>query len=154
MAKLKEAKTPQEYYKYFYALADFQQPQLLERTLEFALSPAVRNQDLYIIPMVMENHAGGDLAWNFVKTHWNDLAKKAGGGIEGAAPVAFGGTGSFCDAQKRDDVKNFYDAHPIPGAERQFKGIQESINYCIELKQRQEQPLAEWLQKNTVAESR
>jgi puromycin-sensitive aminopeptidase len=152
MAKLKEAKTPQEYYKFFYALAEFQQPQLLERTLEFALSPAVRNQDLYIIPTVMENRAGSDLAWNFVKTHWNELVKKAGGGIAGAAPFALGGSDSFCDAQKRDDLKNFYESHPIPGSERQFHAVQESINYCIELKQRQEQPLAEWLQKNTVAE--
>jgi aminopeptidase N/puromycin-sensitive aminopeptidase len=152
MARLKDSKTPQEYYKFFYALAEFQQPQLLERTLDFALSPAVRNQDLYIIPTVMENRAGSDLAWNFVKTHWNELVKKAGGGIEGAAPFALSGSDSFCDAQKRDDLKNFYESHPIPGSERQFRAVQESINYCIELKQRQEQPLAEWLQKNTVAE--
>ncbi|HEU5400057.1 MAG TPA: M1 family metallopeptidase [Terriglobales bacterium] len=149
MAKLKETKTPQEYYHYFYALSDFQQPELLQRTLEFALTPAVRNQDLYIIPSVMGNRNGTELAWNFVKAHWDDLVKKAGGGIEGAAPFALGGAGSFCDAQKRDDLKNFYESHPIPGTERQFHAAEESINYCIELKQRQEQPLSEWLQKNT-----
>ncbi len=153
VAKLKETKTPQEYYKYFYALADFQQPELLQKTLDFAMSDAVRNQDLWIIPSVMENRAGSDLAWNFVKTHWNELSKKAGGSIAGAGPVAFGGTRNFCDAQKRDDMRSFYEAHPIPGMERQFKALQESINYCIDLRQRQEQPLAEWLQKNTVAAS-
>jgi aminopeptidase N/puromycin-sensitive aminopeptidase len=153
MTKLKEATTPQEYYKYFYALADFQQPELLQKTLNFAMTDAVRNQDLWIIQRVMGNRAGSDLAWNFVKSHWDDLSKKAGGSIAGAGPVAFGGTGSFCDTRKRDDVKSFYESHPIPGMERQFKALQESINYCIELKQRQGQQLAEWLQKNTVAAS-
>jgi len=79
--------------------------------------------------------------------------KKAGGSISGASGVAFGGTGTFCDAQKRDDVKAFYDAHQIQGSQRNFRQAQESINYCIDLKQRQEQPLAQWLQQNTVAAS-
>ena len=99
----------------------------------------------------MRNPEGSDLAWNFIKAHWNDLIKKAGGGIAGAAGVAFGGTGSFCDAQKRDDVKAFYDAHQIQGSQRGFKAAQESINYCIDMKERQQQPLAQWLQQNTVA---
>jgi len=150
-AKLKDAKTPQEYYTYFYALASFRDPALLQKTLEFALTPEVRNQDLYLIPSVMSNPKGRDLAWNFIKAHWDDLMKKAAGGIEGAAGIAFGGTGGFCDVQHRDDAKAFYDAHPIPGSQRNFKAAQESVNYCIDMKQRQEQPLAQWLQQNTVA---
>jgi aminopeptidase N/puromycin-sensitive aminopeptidase len=150
-AKLKEAKTPQEYYTYFYSLSNFQDPALLQKTLDFALTSEVRNQDLWLIPSVMQGRRGGDLAWNFVKSHWDDLMKKAGGGIAGAAPYAFGATGSFCDVQKRDDVKAFYDAHRIAGSERNFRASQESINYCIDLKQRQQQPLAQWLQKNTMA---
>jgi aminopeptidase N/puromycin-sensitive aminopeptidase len=152
-AKLKEAKTPQEYYAYFYALASFRDPALLQKTLDYALTSEVRNQDLYIIPTVMRNPEGSDLAWNFIKAHWDDLIKKAGGGIEGAAGVAFGATGGLCDAQKRDDVKAFYDVHQIPGSQRGFKAAQESVNYCIDMKQRQQQPLAQWLQQNTVAAS-
>jgi len=152
-AKLAQVKTPQEYYTYFYALANFNDPALLQKTLDFGLSPEVRNQDLNIIASVMRNPKGSDLAWNFVKAHWDDLMKKAGGSISGASGVAFGGTGTFCDAQKRDDVKAFYDAHQIQGSQRNFRQAQESINYCIDLKQRQEQPLAQWLQQNTVAAS-
>ena len=99
----------------------------------------------------MHNPQGQDLAWNFIKAHWDDLMKKAAGGIEGAAGIAFGGTGGFCDAQHRDDAKAFYDAHSISGSQRNFKAAQESVNYCIDMKQRQEQPLAQWLQQNTVA---
>lgn len=151
VAKLKQTRTPQEYYTYFYGLARFQDPALIQRTLDFALTDQVRNQDLYIIPSVMSTRAGSDPAWSFVKTHWGDLMKKAGGSISGAAGVAFGATGSFCDVQKRDDVKAFYDAHQLPGTQRNFNAAQESINYCIDLKQRQQQGLAEWLQRNTIA---
>ncbi|HEX6881465.1 MAG TPA: M1 family metallopeptidase, partial [Terriglobales bacterium] len=152
-AKLKEAKTPQEYYTYFYALSDFRDPVLLEKTLNFALTSEVRNQDLGIIPDVMRNPAGADLAWKFVKSHWDGLMNKASGGIAGAAGIAFGGTATFCDASKRDDVKAFYDAHKIQGTSRNFRAAQESVNYCIDLKQRQSQALAQWLQQNAVTAS-
>ncbi len=76
--------------------------------------------------------------------------KKAGGSIGGAG-IALGGTSSFCDAKMRDDVRSFYEEHKLPGTERAFRQTQEAINNCINLKQRQEQPLAEWLQQNTVA---
>lgn len=45
-AKLNQTKTPQEYYTYFYALGYFQEPALLQKTLDFALTDQVRNQDL------------------------------------------------------------------------------------------------------------
>jgi aminopeptidase N/puromycin-sensitive aminopeptidase len=149
-AKLTQVKTPQEYYTYFYALGYFRDPALLQKTLDFALTDQVRNQDLYIIGDVMSNKHGGPLAWDFVKSHWADLMKKAGGSIGGAG-AALGGTGSFCDAKMRDDIRAFYDAHRIPGTERAFRQTQEAIDNCVDLKQRQERPLAEWLQKSTVA---
>ncbi len=150
MAKLNQAKTPQEYYTYFYALSDFRNPELLQKTLDFALSDQVRNQDLYIISGVMSSRTGGPLAWNFVKTHWNDLLKKSGDSIGGFG-AALGGTGSFCDPAMRDDIRQFYDQHKIPGTERNFRQSQEMINNCIDLKQRQAPVLAQWLQENTVA---
>ena len=149
-AKLSEAKTPQEYYTYFYALSSFRDPALLEKTLDFALSDQVRNQDLYIIGGVMQNKVGGPLAWDFVKSHWDQLMKKTGGSIGGAG-AALGGTGSFCDAKMRDDIKAFYEQHKLPGTERAFRQTQETINNCIDLKDRQGQVLAQWLHRTTVA---
>lgn len=149
-AKLKQAKTPQEYYNYFYALGSFRDPALLQKTLDFALTNEVRNQDLGIISDVMSSHVGGPLAWDFVKTHWNDLMKKMGGSIGGAG-LALGGAGSFCDPRMRDDIASFYEQHKLPGTERGFRQTQEAINNCIDLKQRQAQPLAQWLQHSTLA---
>jgi len=149
-AKLKQARTPQEYYTYFYALGNFKDPALLQKTLEVSLTDDVRNQDLGIIGEVMTNRYGGTLAWDFIKSHWNDLMRKTGGSIGGAG-AALGGTASFCDARMLGDIQAFYEQHKMQGTERAFRQTQESINNCIDLKQRQAQPLAEWLQRNTVA---
>ena len=46
-AQLKKVKSPQQYYRFFYALAEFPQPALIKQTLESTLTPAVRGQDLY-----------------------------------------------------------------------------------------------------------
>ncbi len=140
------AKTPAEYYSYFYALADFRDPALLKETLEFALSPAVRNQDMNLVGAVMSSREGGPVAWNWVKTNWERVAAKNGGSI-GAASVAFGGAGNFCDAQSRDDVKAFYETHKIQGTERGLRRQQETINNCIQIRERELPKVAQWLQQ-------
>src|SRR5579871_6262287 len=45
MAAMKSAKSPEDYYTYFYTLPQFTDPKLLQRTLGFSISPYVRSQD-------------------------------------------------------------------------------------------------------------
>ena len=53
--------------RYAYALSQFQNKELLKRTLEFALSPDVRNQDApALIIHVWRNPNGRDLTWQFI----------------------------------------------------------------------------------------
>ena len=64
---IKDPKSPEEYYMYLFALADFSDPKLLQRTLDYAISPDVRSQDtLQLLGNVMRNPAGEKLAWDFV----------------------------------------------------------------------------------------
>ena len=46
---MKMAKTPEEYYNYFGALGQFASAALAKRTIEFALNPEVKNQDLFYV---------------------------------------------------------------------------------------------------------
>ena len=56
---LKDAKTQEEYFLYLSTLADFSNPQLLNKTLQYAISPDVRSQDAVgLISTVMQNPAG------------------------------------------------------------------------------------------------
>ncbi len=143
MAALKNPKSPEEYYMYLFALPQFSDPKLLQRTLDYALSPDVRSQDaLGVITSVMSNPEGEKQAWDFVLTHW-DAVQKAGGPFASAQVV--GATSGFCDAHMRDQVVDFYAAHKIAAAERTYRQSIERINNCVDLKLQQEPQLASWL---------
>jgi aminopeptidase N len=143
MAGLKNPKSPEEYYMYFYTLPQFDDPKLQRRTLEYAISPDVRSQDaLSLITSVMGNPKGQKLAWDFVLANW-DAVQKAGGPFASAQVV--GTTGSFCDAGMRDQVVAFFAAHKVEAAERTYRQSIERINNCVDLKAQQEPQLASWL---------
>ena len=143
MAALKASKSPEEYYITLFTLARFEDPKLLQRTLDYAISPEVRSQDASgLIARVMENPAGEKLAWDFVGQHWAAI-EKSGGPFASAEVV--GATDSFCDASMRDAVAAFYSAHKIEAAERTYRQSIERINNCVDLKSQQEPQLASWL---------
>jgi len=149
MAAMKNTKSPEEYYTYFFTLRDFTDPKLVQRTLEFAISPEVRSQDaLQLVTGVMRNPAGQELAWNFIRQHWPEL-EKAGGPFASAQVVQ--ATSSFCDAGLRDQVTDFFTSHKVEAAERSYKQSIERINNCVDLKTQQEPQLASWLGQHSTA---
>lgn len=143
MTGLKNPKSPEEYYMYFFTLPQFSDPKLLQRTLDFAISPDVRSQDaLQLVTGVLQNPDGEKLAWDFIQSHW-DAVQKSGGPFASAQVV--GATSSFCDAHMRDQVADFFATHKIEAAERTFRQSIERINSCVDLKSQQEPQLASWL---------
>ena len=146
---LKNPKSPEEYYMYFFTLPQFSDPKLLQRTLDFAISPDVRSQDaLGVITNVLGNPAGEKLAWDFIRQHWAEI-EKAGGPFASAQVV--GATSVFCDAGLRDQVTDFFSAHKVAAAERTYKQSIERINNCVDLKSQQEPQLASWLGQHGTA---
>jgi aminopeptidase N len=146
---LRNSRIPEEYYIYLGALSGFSNPQLLERTLEYALTPEVRSQDkLGVIAAVLENGPGEKLAWNFVREHWSEIDTVNSGFISGEIVAA---TSAFCDSGMHDEVEEFFSTHKVPVAERTFKQSLERINGCIDLKSQQVPNLAAWLQQRGAA---
>ena len=149
MAATKNPKSPEQYYTYLYTLPRFSDPKLLQRTLDFALTPDVRSQDaLHLITSVMRNPVGRDLAWNFIQSHWDAVAK-AGGPFASAEVV--GATSAFCDAGLRDQVTDFFSAHKVEAAERTYRQSIERINNCVDFKSQQQPQLASWLGQHGTA---
>ena len=143
---LKDAKTPEQKNLYRQALVSFEDPKLLQRTLDYAVTDArLQDADL-IIGRVMQNPHGAKLTWDFVRSRWGQTEKMNGafGGSSAAGLVA--STGNFCDVGMRDQVKEFFVSHPVPTAERTLKQALERIDYCIDVKERQSPELASWLQ--------
>lgn len=149
-AQLKSANDPEQYYRYFYGLARFRQPELIRQTLEFALTPEVRNQDIGIVSTVVENPYGQKIGWEFVKSHYDQLYAKTGGSIGGGVPF-IGATARFCDPAMREQAKQYFEQHKGSSTpERVFRMSLESINYCIDMKQRAGAKLAQWLRTNAA----
>ena len=143
VARSQNAGNPETYYRYLQALADFRDPVLLERTLAYALSPAVRSQNApFLIGTVMQNPAGRDLAWQFLQTHWKALEDKSS--LWGMVEIVHF-AGSFCSAGAKQEVQQFFGEHPIPAAERGVRQTLEDIQNCADLKADQEPALATWL---------
>jgi aminopeptidase N len=144
LAATKNPKSPEQYYLYLYTLSNFTQPPLVQRTLALAISPEVRSQDsLGVIGSVMAHTEGEKLAWNFVRSHWDEV-QKAGGPFASASVQD--SVGTFCDAEMKDQVQEFFSAHPSSAAERTFRQSMERITNCIAMKTEQSGQLASWLQ--------
>jgi len=135
---------PEEYYRFFNALPSFRDPALVQRTLEFAISPDVRTQDApTLIGALMGQEASRDAAWTFVKANWDTLNKLLGvfGGITRIA----GSVGAFCSRDRKAEVEQFFKEHPMPAAERTLKQAFERIDSCVAVKERQSAPASSWL---------
>ena len=145
MAEMAKSKsTPEEYYRFFNALAWFRDPALVTRTLEFAGSPEVRTQDApSLIGLLLAQPASQDIAWSFVKSKWPTLTERLG--VFQSVPTLVGSLGAFCTPEKAADIKAFFAKNPVPPAARLLQQSIERIESCVALDQRQSAPFTRWL---------
>jgi aminopeptidase N len=146
--KQKHVKTPEDFYVYLGALNSFRDPKLIERNLNRTLSPEVRSQDaIGVISDIMDLPAGGALAWNFMKSHWDEISKISGGFASAGLVDA---TSTFCSAGQEEQVREFFATHKVPSAERGLQQSLERIHNCADLKSQQGPHLAQWLSDHEV----
>ncbi len=139
---------PEEYYRFFSALPSFRDPRLVQRTLEFAVSPAVRTQDTgQLIGGLLSRPWGRDEAWTFVQAQWEALTKLLGTfqGIPGIVRTL----GGFCSRDKAGEIRQFFQAHPVPAVERTLRQSLERIENCAAVAARQAPAASMWLASAT-----
>ena len=126
-----------------HALTRFDSPELVKRTLEYALSDEVRSQDSWaLIALLLERRETQDQAWAFVQQHWADMQRKA---TENSGARVVEAAGEFCSVQRRDEVASFFAAHPAEASERTLAKSLDRINDCVRLRAAQEPELRKWL---------
>jgi aminopeptidase N len=136
---------PEEFYRYFNALASFADPALVARTLEFAISSDVRSQDsATLIGGLLASAGSREQAWRFTQDRWDALTAKVGDTFGGIQSIV-GSVGSFCSADAAAEVTRFFDAHPTPAAERTLDRAIERIETCAAIQTRQRPAVAAWL---------
>jgi aminopeptidase N len=126
------------------ALAYFSDPAFQKRTMDYAMSPEVRSQDLpYFIGGLLARPSSSHAAWVFVKANWDALQKTLG--VFQGLPAIVDSTASFCDQPTRDDVQAFFQAHPIKAVDRQARQSLETIDRCIQTRNQQSERLSAFL---------
>ncbi|MGZ4889035.1 MAG: M1 family metallopeptidase [Candidatus Angelobacter sp.] len=139
------ARSVEDYYHFLFALTSFRQPELARRTLGLVDQGKLRQQDyVRLFPELLAESPAREIAWDYLKSHWDGLAEKV---------TTFGGRGAvsalggFCSLEKRDDIRQFFAAHSAPGAERALQQSLERITNCVEFKQLQGDNMQKFLQQ-------
>jgi aminopeptidase N len=124
-------------------LSQFEDPALIQRALEYAVSSKVRNQNavdqLGLALQIDENRAQ---VWNFIQSHWNEVQAQFTTEM-GARFV--GWMYPFCTVEDRNSVQQFFSTHQVEAADVSLRHSLEVINGCIEFRSLQEANLKQWL---------
>jgi aminopeptidase N/puromycin-sensitive aminopeptidase len=139
------ARNTEDYYHFLFALTSFRQPELAQRTLALIDQGKIRQQDyVRIFPALLAESPAREIAWDYLKAHWDSLAEKVTTFGGGGAVSALGG---FCSIEKRDEIKQFFATHRAPGAERALQQSLERTTTCVEFKQLQSENMQKFLQQ-------
>jgi len=124
-------------------LVRFENPALLERALDYAVSGKVRNQDTAIqFAIALNNNESRDQAWKYIQDNWEKVQAQF---TTEMGAILVHSTGSFCSASARASVETFFSTHKVAASDKALKHAIESIDGCIELRALQEPKLKQWL---------
>ena len=126
-----------------HALSVFRDPALEKRMLDYATSGKVRNQDADIVfALGLHDSSTRDVTWQYIQDNWAkvkaQMTTASGGYLVGA-------TGSFCSADKREEVTRFFAMHKLPATEIALARAQQNINSCADLRAEQGPKLDQWI---------
>jgi len=136
----RSAATPQEQLRYLYALADFDDANLILETCRFALSGEVKSQNApFVLARAMQNRRNGDVAWRFVRENWThaNTTFPVNTIIRMVQPVA-----TLNTPEKGAEVGAFFAEHPIPQSAKTLDQVLERQQVNIALRELEESRFA------------
>jgi len=143
--RFKRARTPQEEQRYLYALAGFRQPELVRQTLEMTVNGEVRSQDgPFLIRSLLTSVDGRGLAWDFVKGHWETMARQY---PESAYRRMYEGVPALVSPEWEGDVRAFFTDNKIDLGGRTLQQYLEQLRVAVAFQQREAEPLAAYLSR-------
>ena len=124
-------------------LALFRDPDLEKRSLEYAVSGKVRNQDaIFQLLLPMRDADTREVAWDFMRNNWDKVQAQITTSMGG---YLVSGAGAFCSEQKKQEAVDFFSAHPVPASGQMLQRAKDQIDDCIQLRTDQGPKLQQWV---------
>ena len=117
------SQTPQEQLRNLYALAEFEDADLIRRTCELALSSEVRTQNApFLLRACIANEHNGSAAWQFVAEHWGETNDRF---PTNTIVRMIDSVKLLTNADDVEHVQTFFADHPIPQGSATLRQILE-----------------------------
>ncbi|KAF9286925.1 hypothetical protein BGZ68_002411 [Mortierella alpina] len=124
-------------------------PELINRTLAFAMSPEVRTQDiLTAIATLRSSVSGRAELWNFMRHHWDILVERHCDDIRFLDYFVLLSIGSFSSIERYREVQEFFINKDTSLYERHLATCLEGIRMHILWLERDRQDVEQWLRVN------
>ncbi|MEE8493802.1 MAG: M1 family metallopeptidase [Nitrospirales bacterium] len=145
VTRYRSARTPQEERRYLYALALFQQRELLDQTLARTINGEIRTQDApFVVGAVLMSVYGRELAWNFVTANWDTMDRQFP--KQGLRRMC-GGIVGLATPEWEQGVREFFDSRKIDLGGRTLAQYLEQLHIAVSLREREGAELRGYLSR-------
>jgi len=128
LARWRSPSNPQEELRYLYGLAAFQDPALMQDTLELALTDVRSQNTPFLLLTALANRARGPEVWDFVKRRWDDIAARV---PANTMRRMLEGVETLCRPELAADAHAFLAAHPLPSGQLTVAQILERLDVHV-----------------------
>ncbi|HKZ07716.1 MAG TPA: M1 family metallopeptidase [Methylomirabilota bacterium] len=143
LQRFRTARTPQEEQRFLFALGAFREPALIGQTLTRTLSGEVRSQDApFLLRSMLSGVYSRGLAWDFVKEHWQEMAKQYPGS---AYRRMWEGVTALISPEWERDVNEFFTSRGIVLGGKTLDQYLEQLKVAVRFQGREGSALAAYL---------
>jgi puromycin-sensitive aminopeptidase len=135
LGRFKDPSTPQDRIRMLYALAEFDDADLMQRTCDLAFSDEVKSQDApFLITRAIANKYHGDIAWAAAQKNWAYANEK----FPGNTIVRMVSSVTTLNTPAHEtQIGAFFTEHPIPQAVKTLKQVLERQRINVALRTRE-----------------
>ncbi|HWC39929.1 MAG TPA: ERAP1-like C-terminal domain-containing protein, partial [Acidimicrobiales bacterium] len=126
LERFRNPRTPQEELRYLYALARFEDAELVARTLELSRTEVRTQNAPFLIQSLLGNRSGGPQAWAFVKERWEELLARLPDNT--ISRMTDGVSALWRPPELAADVHAFFSDHPLRSGQRTLQQTLERLD--------------------------
>jgi puromycin-sensitive aminopeptidase len=141
--RFKASDNPQDRERLLVALSRFRKPTCFRRTLDLAMSGAVRTQDApYLLREALTNRDNGATAFEFITERWSEITDRF---PANSIPRLVSGIRAVRDRTLAERAAAFVADHPVPEGARQVRQHVERMWVTVALAERESDRFAAYL---------